>query len=331
LTYAVLRRLAAPLWLGVALVVIACAPLLALAGRLLGRLTGRPEPAALARLAVVYVLGELAVVVSPPSSHAHRLRQLSGFLDDIVTTAMGTLRVRVELSAEPAAAEALRRHDRPVLVFSRHAGPGDSVLLVHMLLTHFGREPGIVMKELLTLDPVVGLMARELHCALIDGAEDDADEIRDVARELGPAGALLLFPEGGNFTPERRSRAIDWLRRNGQDARADRAERLEHVIAPRPRGVLAAMEGARGADVVFAAHHGLGDAAKGLRLLGELPRDTTVRIQLWHVPEADLPEGESRRTAWLDEWWARLDAWVQAQERGAGESSSALPTGDRLH
>jgi 1-acyl-sn-glycerol-3-phosphate acyltransferase len=196
-------------------------------------------------------------------------------------------------------------------VFSRHAGPGDSVLLVHMLLARFRREPGLVMKELLTVDPVVGLVARELPCALIDGADDDAEEIRDVGRRLGPAGALLLFPEGGNFTPDRRRRAIGWLRRSGQPDRAAHAETMEHVMAPRAGGVLAALDGAPDADVIFTAHTGLGRAAYGLRVLRKLPHDTTVHIRLWHVPAAEVPADEDERVAWLDGWWARLNAWVQ--------------------
>lgn len=311
--YSALRWLAAPIWLAFALAVLACAPLLALVARIAGRVSGRPEPVALARLLLVYVTGELAVLATSDASHEHRLRQLSRFLDDLVATAMRSLRLRVELAADPAAARALGRHDRPLLVFSRHAGPGDSVLLVHMLLARFGREPGIVMKELLTLDPVVGLVSRHLPSALIDGAADDPDEIRDVARALGPNGALLLFPEGGNFTPERRERTIEWLRSNGHGERAARAERLDHMVAPRSRGVLAAMQGAGAADVIFSAHTGLGRAASGLRILRELPRDTTVHIRLWHVPAADVPADDAGRVAWLDEWWARLDAWVQEQ------------------
>jgi 1-acyl-sn-glycerol-3-phosphate acyltransferase len=311
--YGLLRLLAAPIWLVFALAVLAVAPALALVARLAGRITGRPEPVALIRLLLVYVTGELGVLLSPAASHEQRLRQLTTFLDEVVHTALKALRVSVRITADPEATAALEARERPLLVFSRHAGPGDSVLLVHMLLGRFGREPGIVMKEILTLDPVVGLIARHLPSALIDGAVDDADEIFEVGRSLGPAGVLLLFPEGGNFNEERRARAIEWLRRNGEDERAARAERLEHVIAPRPRGVLAAMSGAPGADVIFTAHTGLGRADSPLRILRDLPRDTTVRIRVWHVPNAELPRDDAARVAWLDDWWAKLDAWVEAQ------------------
>lgn len=310
--YPLLRAVVKPLWLAFALAVLACAPALAMLARLAGRVSGRPEPVALIRLLLVYVTGELAVLLRPAASHEHRIQQLTTFLDEVVSTALRTLGLDVHLTADPEAAAVLKGRERPVLVFSRHAGPGDSVLLVHLLMAKFGREPGIVMKEILTLDPVVGQIARHLPSALIDDAADDADEVRDVGRRLGPSGALLLFPEGGNFTPERRARAIDWLRRN-EPRRAAAAEGLTHMIAPRPRGVCSAITGAPEADIVFSAHTGLGRAATGLSLLTELPRETTIQIRLWHVAHDAVPRDEAAQAAWLDDWWARLDAWVEAQ------------------
>jgi hypothetical protein len=38
-------------------------------------------------------------------------------------------------------------------VLSRHAGPGDSFLLVHQLLSVYQRRPRVVMKATLQLDP----------------------------------------------------------------------------------------------------------------------------------------------------------------------------------
>jgi len=304
MNYPLLRGLALPLWLAFAAAALACAPGLALLARVLGRLTRRPEPVAIVRLLYVYVLGELAMLLSPTRSHEHRLEQLTAFLRDVVGTALGSLLVRVEVQADAAAEAALARHDRPLLVLARHAGAGDSVLLVHLLLDRYGREPGIVMKEILTLDPVIGIVARHLPSALIDGAVDDPEEIHELARNLKDNGALLLFPEGGNFTPARRARAIDWLHRNDQPGRAAQAERLRHTMAPRARGVLAALDGASSADVIVIAHAGLGHR--------EMPHDTTVRIRLWHVPGGDVPAGEAERVEWVDAWWARVDAWVAA-------------------
>ena len=305
MTYALARRIALPLWLAGAVVLLAVMPAMAALARGLGAVTRRPEPVALIRLLYVYVTGELAMVLARDRSHEGRLRQLARFLDDLVRGAAGDLRLRLTISADPQADAVLRGRERPVLALCRHAGAGDSVLLVHLLLARYGRAPGIVMKEILTLDPVVGIISRHLPSALIDGADDDLDEIRDVAARLGGDGAMVLFPEGGNITPGRRERAIRWLSRNEHHGRAARFARLGHVMAPRPRGVLAAMEGAADADVVLIAHAGLG--------YRELPRDKTIAFRLWHVAAGDLPHDDEARLEWLDEWWERMDAWVASQ------------------
>lgn len=319
----VIGWVAAPLWWSCALAVLVLAPVLGVLARL-ARRTGRRAPAAVLRLLVVYVTEELAYLAgaaraarggreSPAARSAH-YALLGRFFAQLVSTALRTLRLRLDVEIEPEADAALRRRDRPVLVFSRHAGPGDSVLLVHLLLSRFGREPSIVLKELLVADPVVGSICRRLPMAPL-GPDGDAacDSVEALARELTPAGALLLFPEGGNYTPQRRASAIRWLRRHGELTRARRAGRLEHLVAPRPGGVLAALEGAPRADVVFTAHTGLGQAARGVDILRSLPHDATVRVRLWHVPAAQRPAGETAQVDWLDEWWRRLDAWVEEQ------------------
>ena len=305
MNYPLARRIALPLWLVAAVPVLAVTPALALLARALGLVTRRPEPVALIRLLYVYVTGELAMVLARDRSQDARLRQLARFLGDLVRGATSDLNLRVTVEADDEAEAVLTARERPVLALCRHAGAGDSVLLVHLLLARYGRAPGIVMKEILTLDPVVGIVARHLPSALIDGADDDLDEVRAIARGLDGNGAMLLFPEGGNITPDRRRKAIDWLWKNEHHGRAERFERLGHVMAPRPRGVLAAMQATQDADVVLVAHAGLG--------YRELPRDKTIAFRLWHVPAGDLPHDDASRLEWLDEWWERMDAWVASQ------------------
>jgi hypothetical protein len=58
--------------------------------------------------------------------------------------------------------ERAARLARPVIVLSRHAGPGDSFLLVHQLLSVYRRRPRVVMKASLQLDPGVDVVANRL-------------------------------------------------------------------------------------------------------------------------------------------------------------------------
>src|SRR5262249_18296406 len=67
---------------------------------------------------------------------------------------------------DPPDADALDGN-RPVLVLARHAGPGDSLAVVHLLLGRYRRDVRIVLKDLLTLDPGVDILLTRLHCVFL--------------------------------------------------------------------------------------------------------------------------------------------------------------------
>jgi hypothetical protein len=91
-----------------------------------------------------------------------------------------------------------------------HAGPGDTILLIDRLLTRFDRFPSVVFKQSIAIDPCVDLIGHRLPHSALDTSDKEACEgqIEKVAAGLGSRGVLLLFPEGGNFTAERRRRAV---------------------------------------------------------------------------------------------------------------------------
>lgn len=199
----------------------------------------------------------------------------------------------------------------PVLVLARHAGTGDSFLLLQTLLSRAGLRPHTVLKRVLRADPALDvLVGRVPHCFLPSSRGRDQDAIGDLAAGLGPGDALVLFPEGGNFTPRRRRRAIASLRRRGSAARARRAERMHHVLPPRDAGALAAIAAAPTADVVFVAHTGL-DAVHSVRTVwSRLPLRESVRAHWWRVPASRVPTGDDARSEWLLTQWARVDRWT---------------------
>ncbi|MGH3316905.1 MAG: 1-acyl-sn-glycerol-3-phosphate acyltransferase, partial [Nocardioidaceae bacterium] len=151
----------------------------------------------------------------------------------------------------------------PLLVCSRHAGPGDSFILLHALMNWYRREPRVVLKDTLAWDPAVDVILNRLPSRFISpapgaGGDDVEREIAALATDLDDNDAFVIFPEGGNFTPRRRIRAIESLRRRGHVGMADRAEKLQHLLAPKPGGVLAALEAAPAeADILMVAHTGL--------------------------------------------------------------------------
>src|SRR6202007_3125838 len=130
------------------------------------------------------------------------------FLDRLYRAAITAFGLKVAVDEpELTAEEQTARLARPVIVLSRHAGPGDSFLLVHQLLTVYGRRPRVVMKATLQFDPSLDVLGNRLPNVFIRhsqaGERIFTEQIERLARGLGPDGALVIFPEGGNWTPSR--------------------------------------------------------------------------------------------------------------------------------
>jgi 1-acyl-sn-glycerol-3-phosphate acyltransferase len=202
-----------------------------------------------------------------------------------------------------------------MVVLSRHAGPGDSFLLVHTLMNrdHL-RQPRIVLKDLLQLDPLIDVYLNRLPNHFVTSGPGagagSVEAIADLARGMGDQDALLIFPEGANFTPQRRFRAIQRLRDRKLVAAVRRAEAMRHVLPPRPAGVTAALRAAPHADVVFVAHTGLEHLSTVRDIWRGLPTDKTLHLRWWFVPAAEVPREETEQTDWLYRWWETIDDWI---------------------
>lgn len=326
------RRLLAPVWVALAAVGSIASPVLTAIGALIALILRRPQPLLLVRFALIYLTREAAMLLACAglwilSGFGRRLGEkrfqmahyklLAWLLDELIEPAFHSLDLELDAGASLPAQRALTAPDRPLLLFSRHAGPGDSLLILHLLLTRYGRLPRVVMKEQLAFDPVVDLLCRRLPNALIDPSDQDECEaqIGALARDLDGRSVLLLFPEGGNFSAERRVRAIDRLRRDGRRRRAEQAERMRHVLAPRPGGALAALRANPRLDVIFAAHTGLGHETFPGQLWRRLPAGQTLHMRMWLSTAAERPDDAPGQIEWLYEWWEHLDAWIHAQDQ----------------
>jgi 1-acyl-sn-glycerol-3-phosphate acyltransferase len=206
-------------------------------------------------------------------------------------------------------------------VLCRHAGPGDSFILIHALVNWFHREPRIVLKETLQWDPAIDVLLNRLPNRFIapgpDGRESAIRQVGHLATGLDDDDAFVIFPEGGNFTPKRRLRAIARLRTLGLERMALRAERMRHVLAPQPGGLLAALDAAPDAGVIFVAHTGLDQMVTVADVWRELPMDKRIVMRFWSVPPEEVPVGRQERIDWLFDWWARIDRWIAANRDGA--------------
>lgn len=242
---------------------------------------------------------------------------LAGWLLGRASAAAGPLlSLRVAVGGSAEAEDALSALDRPVIVLSRHAGPGDSFLIVQELLSR-GRRPRIVLRAALQLDPAIDILGNRLPFCWVTRRAGDSEvicrRIAEITSGMDGRGALLLFPEGGNFTLKRRRGAIRHLLQSGTRRLARRAADLDHLTAPRPAGALAAIAANPGADVIFVAHSGL--AGMNASLWRRVPVDRALRMHLFLARSDEIPATDASRVDWLFDWWSRLDAWVTEDAR----------------
>lgn len=202
----------------------------------------------------------------------------------------------------------------PLIVCGRHGGVGGAFLLAQILLSEHGRLPRAVLKQTLSWDPLIDALLSRIPHAFIDPQPGDegatAARIGALARGMNADEALLIFPEGGNFTPRRRIHAIRRLLRRGLTEAAVHAARLRNVLPPHPDGLFAAIDAAPESDVVFVAHTGLEHLQSATDLWRALPLRLPVVYTWWSVMAAEVPEPESARVGWLEEQWSRIDRWV---------------------
>ncbi len=281
------------------------------------------EVAGLAAAAVLWVASGFGRRMQSRRVRAAHYTVLRLLLDVLMRTARRLFALRLVTDGESWSPldDGVPGSTNAMVVLSRHAGPGDSFLLVHTLMDrdHL-RQPRIVLRDLLQLDPLLDTYLNRLPNSFVSAGPAAGDRaeaaIADLARDLGEEDALLIFPEGANFTARRRTRAIQRLRDRGHAAAARRAEAMRHLLPPRPGGVVAALQAAPHADVVLVAHTGLEHLSTVRDLWRDLPMDKTLHLRWWFVPAAEVPRQEAELTDWLYRWWAAIDDWIAATSAG---------------
>ncbi|WP_240506930.1 hypothetical protein [Thermoactinospora rubra] len=93
---------------------------------------------------------------------------------------------------------------------------------------------------------------------------------------------------------------------------------MDHLLPPRPRGAIAAIEACPQADVVFVAHTGLDHLVSLGDVWRRLPVRARIKAKWWVVPAGEVPRED--RVGWLYDQWEAIDAWI-----GAQRSSPSLP------
>lgn len=338
-----IRRLVlAPLAVVIALALAVVYPLLALLSGVIGLVTRRrlyrSRALRLMSFALVWLFAEstalfMCLGLWVVSGFGGRMRTepftrrhyavMRRFLDSIYRAATKSFGLRVEVEEpELTEPELAARLARPIIVLSRHAGPGDSFLLVRQLLSVYQRRPRVVMKSTMQLDPGVDVVANRLPNVFINHSKTGdrlfTEQIERLAGGLDQMGALVIFPEGGNWTPGRWTRGIGRLERSGRADLADRAREMPNLLPPRSGGAFAAIMACPDADVIFVAHAGLDQLVSAADIWRHLAVGHTIRAKWWRVPVDQVPRDAEREAQlqWLYDWWERIDAWISDNRTG---------------
>ncbi|MGF1665078.1 MAG: 1-acyl-sn-glycerol-3-phosphate acyltransferase [Acidimicrobiia bacterium] len=202
----------------------------------------------------------------------------------------------------------------PVLVFCRHAGPGDSILLVEALVNRFDRRPRIVLKDTLQWDPAIDILLSRLPSRFIESrgrpGEAATRAIGHLAATMGHDDALVIFPEGGNYTEGRWKRAIHKLETGGLTHHAARARTMLHVLPPKPGGVAAAIAAAPNAGIALVGHTGTEEMDSLADIWHGLKMDLSIATRVWRYPASAVPLDRPGLETWLYDRWAEMNEWI---------------------
>ncbi|MBI3890184.1 MAG: DUF2878 family protein [Candidatus Wallbacteria bacterium] len=223
----------------------------------------------------------------------------------------------IELEVEGADAAARG----PMLIFIRHSSMVDTLVPTLLFSNRHGIRLRYVLKRELLLDPCMDIAGHRLPARFTARGssrnEEEIDRVGALGRGLATDEAVIIWPEGTRYSPEKRDRLIARLEQK-DPALAAEARALKHLLLPHVGGPLALLETAAEADVVFYAHAGLEGAAGVLDFLSGKLVGRVLRVRLRRVPRAQIPDGREARIRWLFDQWRRMDCWIDEQIRRGG-------------
>jgi 1-acyl-sn-glycerol-3-phosphate acyltransferase len=306
------RALTVPTVITLEVLILVFAPLLLVVAVLVGIGTGSSRPVRSTALVVAYAGIELATLRRLLRCEDH---DWDAVLRDVLarayTVVQAILDVRLVLEAGSATREQLSTANG-LLVLARHCGPGDSLLIAWLLVVHYRLRLRAVLKSALRLEPTLDMASDHLPlCFVGHSGERARSRIHDLAAAMSPGDALLLFPEGANFTWPRWRRAVLALSASGAHGAARRARRRTYTLPPHRGGATAALMASPAADVLVLAHTGLASDGRG-RPWWQLPVHHRLLVRTTLAPAATVPRDREMLAGWLDETWSQVDSWVHS-------------------
>jgi 1-acyl-sn-glycerol-3-phosphate acyltransferase len=275
-------------------------------------------------LLFLWLIAGFGFTIGNERSINRHYKLLAWFLQVLVRSAKRTFKLE---TSGPQSAGDFVPSDGGTIVLSRHAGPGDSFLLAEGLANWAGLRPRIVLKDTMQYDPAIDILVNRLPCRFVRSrdrnVEEELDAMGELAKSMGPNDAVLIFPEGGNFSPRRREKSIAYLERIERPDLAERARNLTHLLAPKPAGTLRLIDAAPNADILVVGHGGLEDFTSLKAIWKCLPMDKEVESIWWQIPAAEVPTDENNQVLWLYDQWEIIDTWLD--ERNQQDEKTQAP------
>lgn len=327
------RAVTVPAVITVEVLILICTPLLLLAAALVAVGTRSTRPVRSAALIVAYARIELSTLRLLLRRDEH---DWHAALRDVLVSAYAAVQaildVRLVLEDGSATREQLSTSDG-LVVLARHCGPGDSLFIAWLLVVHYQLRLHVVLKSALRLEPTLDMAGDHLPLCFVGHPGRRGRRARrcihDVAAAMSAGDALLLFPEGANFSWPRWRRAVLALSAAGADSAARRARGRTYTLPPHRGGAAAALIGSPTSDVLLLAHNGLAPDGRS-RPWWRLPVHHRLIVRTVLAPAATVPRDRETLASWLDDAWSQIDGWVRSHAAGTDQGSVAGLSGPTL-
>ncbi|UIJ34215.1 1-acyl-sn-glycerol-3-phosphate acyltransferase [Allobranchiibius sp. GilTou73] len=208
-------------------------------------------------------------------------------------------------------------HGLPTVLLARHAGVGDSLMMVWVMTRHLGCVPRVVLKRMLLWDPAMDLALRRLGAFFLPPPrvpDDERDsQLAAFAKSAGPGEVILLFPEGRNWTPGRWEAEVEQARDDGDLVALDWMESHPTVLDPHTGAMRTILAAVPDPQVLVGAHRGVERLSSIAAIWAAVPLTHRVDVSLrrTRVRPDDL-------VGWLRDEWAAIDDWTPPENETVG-------------
>ncbi len=198
----------------------------------------------------------------------------------------------------------------PAVVLSRHASTLDTMLPIAVVREL--KEYRFVIKSELLVDPTLDYCAQRFPNVFVNRGSDDpdyeVDKVLALGKDLDENEAVVVYPEGTRFLPEKRERLLEKFEDDPEMLTV--TESLKNTLPPLREGGIKLLESTPEADVVFIAHRGIDGAGAMSDLIKGRLTEAFLEISIWRIPADEVPRDADKIREFMVENWQRIDRFI---------------------